>query len=66
MIELLLVLAAVAGIVAIAAALWRRRSRLAGEQSHEQTYQHEAARRGDSPRGPEAQPPDFPAGRTGV
>lgn len=65
MIETLLVLAVVAVLVALAAALWRRRSRRAGERSHEETYQHDTPRR-DGPRGPEAQPPDFPAGRSGV
>ena len=38
MVEMLLVLAIVVLLVAIAALLWRRRSRLAPQQSHEQGY----------------------------
>jgi type II secretory pathway pseudopilin PulG len=38
MIEILLVLAIVAGLALGTALLWRRRSRLAAEQTHEQGY----------------------------
>jgi type II secretory pathway pseudopilin PulG len=38
MIELLLVFAIVAALALFAALLWRRRSRLAAQQSHEQGY----------------------------
>jgi hypothetical protein len=38
MIEILLVLAIVAALGFVTAALWRRRSRLAAEQTHEEGY----------------------------
>jgi type II secretory pathway pseudopilin PulG len=54
MVEILLVLAIVAALAAVTALLWRRRSRLAAEQSHEQGYGsgRRNVRRDDGPPSP--------------
>jgi type II secretory pathway pseudopilin PulG len=54
MIEILLVFAIVALLALVTALLWRRRSRLAPEQTHEQGYGHGGRdlRREDGPPSP--------------